>query len=67
MLILIVLFKVLLSYDSASYFSHVEYFFLNSHFPTRSDIVDLLLDSQFLVPSLDMASLTTTVSGALDR
>ena len=34
---------------------------------TRTDIIELLKDSQFLVSDLDSGSLTTTVSGALDR
>ena len=34
---------------------------------TRTDIIELLKDSQYLVNELDSASLTTTVSGALDR
>ena len=34
---------------------------------TRTDIVELLKDSQYLVSDLDGGSLTTTVSGALDR
>ena len=33
----------------------------------RSDIVTLLKDSQYLVPNIETSSLTTTVSGALDR
>ena len=34
---------------------------------TRSDIVELLRDSQYLVPDVETSALTTTVSGALDR
>lgn len=34
---------------------------------TRTDIVELLKDSQYLCPNIDTGSLTTTVSGALDR
>jgi len=34
---------------------------------TRTDIVELLKDSQYLVPGFDTTGLTTTVSGALDR
>ena len=34
---------------------------------TRTDIIELLKDSQYLVNELDSGSLTTTVSGALDR
>jgi len=34
---------------------------------TRTDIVELLKDSQYLCPNIDAGSLTTTVSGALDR
>ena len=34
---------------------------------TRTDIIELLKDSQYLVNELDNNSLTTTVSGALDR
>ena len=34
---------------------------------TRTDIIELLKDSQYLVDELDSGSLTTTVSGALDR
>ena len=34
---------------------------------TRADIVELLQDSQFLQPNIETASLTSTVSGALDR
>jgi len=34
---------------------------------SRTDIMELLTDSQYLVPNMDTASLNTTVSGALDR
>jgi len=34
---------------------------------TRTDIVELLKDSQYLCQNIDAGSLTTTVSGALDR
>ena len=34
---------------------------------TRADIVELLQDSQFLSDNIETASLTSTVSGALDR
>jgi len=34
---------------------------------TRTDIVELLKDSQYLCSNIDAGSLTTTVSGALDR
>ena len=34
---------------------------------TRSDILELLRDSQYLVPDTDLVNMTNSVSGALDR